>query len=107
MLARWLICCLLALALPLQAQARTGFFACAAPPVQGTAPQEHCAQHDNGKKVIQHAHCAACVAVAITGTPLILAVSEAAPLPPVAPEFLQAGVVLATPQPPPKPVSLA
>ncbi len=100
MFARWLICCLLALALPLQAQARAGFFACAAPPVQSTAPQEHCAEHD--KKAIQHAHCAACVAVAITGTPLILAVSEATPLPPVAPEILQVGIVLATPQPPPK-----
>jgi len=106
MFARWFICCLLALALPLQAQARAGFFACAAPP-ESTAAQEHCAQHDSKKAVQQHAHCAACVAVAITGTPLILAVGEAPPLPPVAPEFLQAGVVLATPQPPPKPFSLA
>ena len=101
MFARWLICCLLALALPLQAQARAGFsFACAAP-AESSAAQTHCVQHD--KKAIQHAHCAACVAVAITATPLILDVSEAAALPSAEPTILQAGIVLATPQPPPKP----
>ena len=99
MLARLLICCLLALALPLQTQARAGFFACAAP-VDGMAPSGHCAEH--GKKAPPHAHCAACVAVAITSTPPILAVSVPAPVRHAAPAPLQAGVVPATPQPPPR-----
>ena len=104
MLARFLICCLLALSLPLQAQARAGFFTCAgeAPSSQG-ACAEH--QHSATKKAAPHAaHCAACVAVAITSTPLILSVSAAAPIPRAEPEALEAGIVLATPRPPPKPV---
>ncbi len=104
---RILICCLLALSLPLQAQARAGFFTCAgeAPRQQG-ASQSACAEHHQtaSKKTALHAaHCVACVAVAITSTPLSLSVSAAAPIPGAEPEPLAAGIVPATPQPPPKP----
>ncbi|HEY4079937.1 MAG TPA: hypothetical protein VGM81_04505 [Burkholderiaceae bacterium] len=73
---------------------------------QGTS-QGACAEHHHSaaKKAAPHAaHCAACVAVAITGTPLSLSVSAAAPIPRAEPEVLEAGIVLATPQPPPKPL---
>ena len=99
MRARLLICCLLALFLPLQAQARAGFFECA-----NEAPaQAACAEHSApAKKAAPHTHCSACVAVAITNTPFELDVSAAKPVPRPAPEALEAGIVPATPRPPPR-----
>ena len=103
MFARFLICCLLALSLPLQAQARAGFFICVgeAPSHQACAEHQH-QQTDVSKKATPQTHCAACVIVAMTSTPLIVSVSDACPTFNAALEPASLGVIGATPQPPPK-----
>ena len=97
MLARFLIACLLALALPLQAQARTGFFACGE-----AGPPQHCAEHQGKKAAPATTHCSACLAVGMVAAELQLPEAGSEPILQAAPEPISLEAPLFPPQPPPR-----